>query len=114
MIVLTAQGASTYVWSDGTTSPTFSLQLTNNTTVSVTGTTNGCSATLNIPITKYDRPTLAWIQQTGEICYGQTATLEVGGALNYTWSHDNSTSPVVSLSPTTTTTYTVTGVDGNG
>ena len=42
-----------------------------------------------------------------EICLGDTAILTASGWDNYVWSHDNSTSSVIKVTPTQTTTYTV-------
>ena len=52
------------------------------------------------------------------ICVGKSTTLTVTGAANYTWSPatglNSTSSPTVVASPAVTTTYTVTGTDGNG
>ncbi|MFH0895300.1 MAG: gliding motility-associated C-terminal domain-containing protein [Bacteroidota bacterium] len=45
------------------------------------------------------------------ICSGQTATLTATGATNYSWSNGGVTSSI-QVSPTVTTTYTVTGTTG--
>ena len=46
------------------------------------------------------------------ICSGETITLSGGGAVSYMW--DNGVVNTTPFSPTLTTTYTVTGTDGNG
>ena len=44
------------------------------------------------------------------ICEGQHATLSASGASGYTWAPGGNTSQSVTVSPTTNTTYTVTGI----
>ena len=43
-----------------------------------------------------------------EICLGDTAILTASGRDNFVWSHDNSTSATIKVTPTQATTYTVT------
>lgn len=75
-----------------------------------------CSAdTVLIPVTVAPGsvPALS-IAGTFTICKGDTRTYTVSGANAYSWSNA-STAPVVALSPTATTVYTVTGTNtGNG
>lgn len=48
------------------------------------------------------------------ICNGESATLTpLSGASSYTWTHNGSNSNSVSVSPSSTTVYTVTGVSSN-
>ncbi len=47
------------------------------------------------------------------ICQGKTATLNVSGATNYTWSPGNLTGQSISVNHASTTVYTVTGNNGN-
>lgn len=47
------------------------------------------------------------------LCAGNAATLTVSGASTYTWS-EGSFSNSISVTPTVSTTYTVTGIDGYG
>jgi hypothetical protein len=49
----------------------------------------------------------------GVICSGGTATLITGGAANYTWSTGANTTSII-VSPTVTTTYSVTGTNTTG
>jgi gliding motility-associated-like protein len=47
------------------------------------------------------------------ICAGETVSLSVSGALTYLWSTSQTDNPLV-VTPSSTTTYSVTGTDGNG
>lgn len=46
------------------------------------------------------------------ICLGTSVTLSGSGGISYTW--DNGVTNAISFTPSITTTYTVTGTDGNG
>ena len=106
---LVGQGASTYVWSGGITdNVSFSPSAT--TTYIVTGTDgNNCSNTASSTVTVNALPTITAQSQT--ICFGESTKLVGSGANSYVWSGgitDNT-----NFSPATTTTYQVTGTDGN-
>jgi N-acetylneuraminic acid mutarotase len=66
-----------------------------------------------ITVTVYPLPTLSVSSSNSLICAGQTSTLNVSGALSYTWSTSSSNSGIA-VSPGVTTTYTVSGADANG
>ncbi len=108
---LQASGATTYSWNGGLPSisnPTTPI-LTNNTTYTVTGTTNGCNSDIVLAtVTVKPKPTVTATNPS--ICSGEQATLLASGATSYTWTGglqpiSNPTTPAL----TTTTTYTVTG-----
>jgi hypothetical protein len=61
-------------------------------------------------VTNY--PTLTLTPDTS-ICLGQNINLEISGANTYQWDNDLGTSASVNVSPTTTTTYSVTGITNN-
>lgn len=56
-------------------------------------------------------PTLSVPFPNPAVCSGAATTISVTGAPNYSWS-TGATGPQISITPTTTTTYTVTGFDG--
>ena len=59
-------------------------------------------------------PTVTAISSnTTYICVGQSATLTANGVNTYTW-NTSATTSVIAVSPTVTTSYTVTGSDLNG
>ncbi|MFT6781929.1 MAG: hypothetical protein ACJA1A_001854, partial [Saprospiraceae bacterium] len=74
---------------------------------------NGCAATSTVDVEVHDLPTITLAAIELEICIGESTTITAMGGDTYTWvtlpagaSH--------TVSPTTTTTYNVTGTDGNG
>ncbi|MES2567060.1 MAG: gliding motility-associated C-terminal domain-containing protein [Bacteroidota bacterium] len=111
---LTASGADSYLWDIGATTPIISVNPVSPTTYTVTGTdANNCSSTETISIGVNALPVVTAASSTPAICAGETATLTAGGASGYIWDTGASTN-VISVSPVSSTIYTVTGTDGNG
>lgn len=104
-----ASGASTYSWSTGASSNSISV-LPNFTSVyTVTGTTGFCKAVKTTTVTVNPLPNVGTADTT--ICAGTAASLNANGAISYTWSTGATGSNLV-VSPTSNTSYTVTGSDG--
>lgn len=88
--VITADGADTYTWGDGTTGATYTTAALNaNTTFTVTGriTATGCEAQAQVTVIVNPKPTIS-ISGDKEVCAGSSATLTVwpnGGT--YVWSN---------------------------
>lgn len=105
-------GATTYTFSNGNAvaSPT------SNSSYNVTGSSAaGCvsSNTAICSVTVNTLPTVIAASNASLICTGQTASLTASGAITYTW-NTASTNSVISVTPSVTTNYTVTGTDING
>ena len=115
--VLTANGGVSYSWnpSTGLSSSTVAnptVTVATNTSYTVTGTdANGCSGTVTVMVIVNPLPTITVNSPT--ICGGTSATLTASGASSYSW-NTSSTSNPLTVSPTSTTSYTVTGTDANG
>ncbi|MBK9256012.1 MAG: T9SS type A sorting domain-containing protein [Saprospiraceae bacterium] len=111
-VILTATGGSTYVWNTGATTSSITVYPATTTTYTVTATdANGCSATAVKTITVNPLPQ-ATITGGTIICLGESTTLTASGGNNYIWSNGAITS-AITVSPLTTTTYSVTVNDGN-
>lgn len=108
-ISLTALGAATYSWSSGSTSNPLSVSPSATVIYTVTGITAGCSNTTVATVSVNSLPIITVNSQT--ICSGQTASLVTLGATTYSW-NNGSTLNTLSVSPTSTTNYTVTGLSG--
>ncbi len=63
-----------------------------------------------ITISPTTPPTLVLTPTTQSICTGSSASINASGASNYTWSN-GATTPNITVSPTVTTVYAVTGVN---
>jgi len=113
---LTASGASTYTWNPGTLTGTLvSVNPTVTTIYTVTGTSAaGCVSTKTLSLIVNNNPTLTAIPSPTAICVGSSANLTASGASTYTWNPGALTGSLVSVSPTTTTIYTVTGTSSAG
>ena len=110
--ILTASGATTFVWDDGSTFNPYTVSPFQTTTYSVTATdANNCSDTTSTVVTVNPSPT---VTANGTIiCSGDTAILTVSGATSYIWNTAATTDPLVVM-PVTTTTYSVTGYNSFG
>lgn len=112
---LTASGGTTYTWYDGATviGSTASINVTPTvqTQYSVEISDGTCTDIQYSTVNVYPNPVVnAGVDQT--VCSGTSVTLTASGASSYSW--DNGVTDGVSFTPTATTTYTVTGTDGNG
>jgi gliding motility-associated-like protein len=112
MATISASGASSYVWHDGTTSAIYRKQVTESTTYSVTGTMKGCSATMPIDIIMKPMPNIIAIGDDA-ICAEDTVRLVATGGVNYIWSTGDVTAEM-KAAPKIPTKYKLTGFGANG
>ena len=110
-VTLTASGAVSYSWSNGSTDD--HITVGSSGTYSVTGTdANGCSSSASVDVTVNPLPNVK-ITAGGPttFCQGGSVTLTASGAASYVWSTGAKTS---SITVSATGTYSVTGTDANG
>ena len=117
---LTGLGASSYTWSssDGTVNGITGTNITvtpsgTSTTYTVNGSSGVCTAspyTLTVNINTL--PTVTITASPTTICAGNTTILTASGANTYTW-NTSATGISITDSPIMTTSYSVTGTDGN-
>ena len=113
---LTAIGpATSYSWSGGLgTASTAVISPTNNTPYYVTGITGNCSTTKTINITVNPLPVLTLALGRTTICRLEVGSIMASGtSTSYVWD-DAETTASISITPTVSTGYTVTGTDANG
>ena len=112
-LVLTGNGANTYLWDNGVTDNSPFVPTT-NTTYTVIGTdANGCMDTASVNITVNPKPVVnANAIPSTILCYQDTLLLYGSGADSYTW--DNGISDSIPFLATSTNIYTVIGTDANG
>jgi hypothetical protein len=103
-------GAVSYTYSSGTAivTPTASTTYTILAENSV-----GCLGEDYCTVTVNALPTVTAASDFTLICVGEVATLNAGGASTYVW-NTSATTASISVTPTTTTTYSVDGTDVNG
>ena len=112
---LSANGADSYVWQPGAlVGANITVTPLTTTTYTVTGTnTNGCSATAIRTVVV--NPIIVNISgSSGTLSCGQSVNLSASGANSYIWQPGSFTGPSITLTPLTTTTYTVTGTTTAG
>lgn len=108
-----------YLWSgpsvvSGGTTANAIVDQPGNYTITVTDIPTGCSATSNINVTQdITLPSVTIISSPSVICSGNSSTLTANGAVTYTWSTAQNTNSI-SVSPGTTSSYTVSGTGTNG
>ena len=124
-IIITAQGASNYIWS-----PALGLNTSIGNTVSanpsstsyytVTGTDlNGCTNTTSTTVNVNSKPVinLSTTPNTNNICEGASIVIDAFGAISYSWQPsaglNQITGQSVIASPSTSTNYIVLGTDQN-
>ena len=106
---LIASGASSYTWNTGSTSNSISISPPGNTSYTLNGQSSvGCTNSATALVVVNQNPTLS--VNSGTICSGDTYTLNVSGAISYTWDNSANT-PSISVSPSTTSMYTVSGTN---
>lgn len=101
-------GVSTYSWSTGAI--TNSIVVMPTTTTNYTATSSNGYSTCNsvLTITASPQPTVTASTSNSLICVGESVTLTAGGASTFTWSSGVVGANII-VSPTITSTYTVTG-----
>ncbi len=106
-----------YLWSDGSTGPTYTTNTPGPISVNVID-VNGCTGTANAVLNMWPNPVINVVPVDPAICPGASIQMTASGALNYVWSPanslDNPNSNVVNANPTSTTTYSIVGTDVNG
>ncbi len=111
---LTANGGTTFVWTDGGGN-----NIGNNASVTVTAGTytvnatdaSGCAGTANVTVTESAAPVINISGALG-YCPGENTTITASGGISYTWNDtNNSTTESITV---TQGTYTVIGTDANG
>ncbi len=106
VVVLTASGGLSYVWSTGETTESITINPNVTTTYSVTVTNEyRCVDETSITVVVYDFPNGAIIGDN--ICIGESTTLTASGGVEYLWNTGATTSSIT-VAPIETTTYTVT------
>ena len=122
-IRLIASGSINYAWNNGlgTAADVFAHPFA-TTTYSVTVTdANGCFdiASKTIEVTPTPTVSIASVDTSctnndDKILVGASVTMTATGSLSYAWDNGLGTADVQTVTPSVTTTYTVTGTDANG
>jgi hypothetical protein len=108
---LNGTGASTYTWQPGNlVGSAVVVTPASNITYTVVGSTAaGCTNTQNVSVIVNPKPTVNVATSTPTLCNGEIGTVFAVGATTYVWNPGNLSGSTVSVTPSSTTTYTVTG-----
>lgn len=113
-VILTGGGGNTYTWNPGgLTGSTVVVSPTSTTNYTVTGeNVFGCKSTNNVSIFVSPTPTLNTSSSALVFCSATTVTLTGSGASTYTWNPGGLIGSTVAVTPTISTTYTLSGTLG--
>ena len=107
--VLTATGADSYQWSNGSTNPSIPVNMFGQ--YSVIGTSSaGCFSTASVTVL-VSQPPVITISGNTDICAGESTTLTANGGVSYMWSNGSTADTLVA---TTAGTWQVIGYNADG
>lgn len=110
-VVLSSSQGNGNLWSTGQTSQNITVTSSDSYTLTYTN-LNGCTSPVSMINVTVNPSPVVDAGANFSICAGESATLSAAGANSFVW--DNGVIDGLSFSPTVTTTYFVTGTDGNG
>ncbi|MGQ0829516.1 MAG: gliding motility-associated C-terminal domain-containing protein [Bacteroidota bacterium] len=108
---LTANGGTTYSWSTGATTAVITVTPASTTTYTLTATTSGCTGSITVEVTVNPTP-VPTISGTTTICSGNSTTLTASGGGAYMWSAGGATTSSITITPSSSITYTLTVTNG--
>ena len=105
-VTLTATSTEQLIWDNGSTESTITVSPTTTTTYSITSSNENCSEERSVTVTVNDVPSVVASDDVS-ICEGSSVILTAEGEGDFIWSN-GMTGTSISVSPSVTTTYTVT------
>lgn len=109
-VLLIASGGTSYSWSNGSTTNGANVTPMTTTTYSVVVSNGTCSDTAYHTITAFIVPH-PWVSGATSACAGDSVTLTAHVGAAFTW-NTGDTSSSISVTPSVTTTYTLTAANG--
>ncbi len=115
-IILTASGAAEYVWSPSiglntSAGATVVAQPSTTTTYTVRGINGDCVGERTVTVNVASPPVIDATAPQNNVCSGNAITLNASGGTNYVWQPGGATGPNITVNPSQTTTFTVTGTN---
>jgi hypothetical protein len=111
---LSATGATNYTWMPGSlTGSAVVVNPTAQVVYTLTGVSGSCSGVSTITLPVNPNPTISASASSSVICEGDQATITAIGGNNYTWTPGGN-GPSITVTPTTTSLYSVTGDNSFG
>jgi len=112
-ITLVASGGTTYTWSTGQTGDSLTVSPASSTTYTVSSIVNGVTQIQTINVAVNPPPTINISPSSAAVCPGSSTLLTASGASTYVW-NDGETASSITVSPSSTTTYSVIGTNALG
>ncbi len=109
--ILTASGGTAYQWNTTSTGAIINVTPAITATYTVTVDDNGCTDSDEVTVNVYLLPAIE-ILGSISVCEGKDTTLKATGGISYLWNTGATIDSIV-ISPLTSMTYTVTGIDNN-
>jgi hypothetical protein len=106
---LIASGAPNYSWSTTQTTSVINVSPVSTTVYTVQGINGPCISSKQVTVTLGAALGIVPIATSTMFCSGNSATITASGASTYTWLPGNMSGPSVTVTPNTTTTYTISG-----
>lgn len=115
-VTLTVTGATTYTWNTNANTNTITVTPSATTIYTVTGESSpGCQSIKTITVNVTPGPSITFSASPGlTICPGGAANITAMGATNYTWSVGSQTTAAISVSPSISQAYNITGTNASG
>jgi hypothetical protein len=112
---LSATGADTYLWNNGSTSSNISVNPNFPTTYVVVGTSaiSGCTTSASQFVMVNPSPAVGIFAPNTSVCAGSSVNITAFGASSYQW-NTGATTNVLNVSPSAATSYTVIGTNSFG
>ncbi|WP_317897837.1 glycine-rich protein [Aurantibacillus circumpalustris] len=105
-----ASSVSNYTWyPTNSTGITAIIAPASSMVYTVFGSDGTCSGTETVTINTKPSPTITIVSSAPAVCEGQSLTMSVNGASTYTWMPGNVNGNTITVSPSTSTLYVVTG-----
>lgn len=111
--LLSSSGALTYTWNGSIISSSINVSPISTMVYTVVGiNSNGCTNTSTISLTVFTLPNIS-ISGSNQLCNGSQSFIYASGANTYTW-NTNATTTGILVQPSSTSSFSVFGVDANG
>jgi gliding motility-associated-like protein len=114
-LTLTSSGAASYTWLPLNTTGSAAIVSPSATSIyTVFGNLGACTASASALVNVSPLPALLPVASPSAICAGSSATLTASDANTYSWLPGNLSGGTVVVTPSLSTSYTVTGTNGSG
>lgn len=115
-LLTTSGNATSYSWNPGNiVNDSAIVTPFSTTTYTLTsGGDGGCTFDQTITITVHPQANVTASASASAVCDGDSASLSASGGVSHMWQPVNLSGDTISVTPASTTTYTVTGTDANG